>query len=145
MGYQDRRTELAKLLEQSVEHLSEDLLNEAKPLEEAINTGKVADISQAAQNFLKLPQLECIKALTEIEGKIDPHAIEPKQFRELWRKKPEQLIEEGLAEGKYRERRIILDARNLQTNQRLGWVAIIAAVVALSVPFIDHLLSLWLK
>jgi hypothetical protein len=53
---------------------------------------------------------------------------------------PRELVEDAVVEGKLRERRIILQAKEAQTNRFLAYAAIFASIVALSVPFVERFL-----
>jgi hypothetical protein len=139
---QDHRTELVDLLEQSIMCLSENanLYKAMQSLKGALAMQNAASIIQAADSLL--PQLELIGKLTDAVDKIDPHKMEPAQFKKLRRMRPTKLIEGALAEGKLRERRIILQAKEAATNRLLAYAAFLAAIIALAIPFITHY---WLK
>jgi hypothetical protein len=108
-------------------------------LEAAIETSDPAEISEAAQALRE--ELDVIAWLTKAVETIDPHVLDPAEFKKVWRKWPRVLVKEALVEGKLRERRIILQAKEARTNQLLALAAFAAALAAVAGPFIERWLS----
>jgi hypothetical protein len=134
--------ELVATLEESIVFLSQDeaLQSARERLATAINARDSKDVAEAAQAVLE--KLEVITQLTKTLQTLDPHVLEEGQFAKLWEKRPKDLVEEAVVEGKFRERRIILQAKEAETNRLLVRTAIGASVVALAVPVVERLLSL---
>jgi len=122
---------LAASLEQAIIFLSEskDLELLQTQLDTAVREGNPTKATESAQDLAG--RLNVIVSLKGTLDKIDPHTIDPKQFQDLKNKKLTELVEDALVEGKYRERRMILQAREAETNQNLAWAAWAAAIAAL--------------
>jgi len=78
-----------------------------------------------------------IEKLLETAEHIDPHVLNEQELADLWDMKPRDLADDAILNGSLRERRLVLEAMAEQTNRRLGWTAIGAAIAALLVPFVD--------
>src|SRR6266568_1675256 len=140
---QPGRPELVASLAQSIEFLSQDehLQSRRQQLDAAIKSHNPEEVSRIAGELRK--QLELISQLTGTLEKIHPHTISRQQFEDLKDKSPTELTEDALILGKMRERRMILQAKDAETNRRLAWAAwaaaiaaTLAALIALIVPFI---------
>jgi hypothetical protein len=82
-------------------------------------------------------QLAPLIKLQKIVDDLDPHTLSEKEFKELWPKSPKRIIQDALEARRLRERRILLQAKEAETNRWLARIAFIAAMIALAVPFID--------
>jgi hypothetical protein len=127
----DARRAVAAKLEELIEFLSQSALDE---LRGAMNTILQTDETKVAQAAPELhSRLELIKELAEFLDKVDPHSIPEREFQELFRKRPTELVEDALVKGKLRERRIMIEAKDAEISRKLlrwTWVAAIAGVLA---------------
>ena len=133
----DRR-ELADTLEEYVAWLceSDEIRSATAELKAAMAN---RDRMKAASAFGNLRQCwQEIEQLIKLIDQVDPHVLHRAQVRTLRKLGPIKLVEEALDQGKFRERRMLLQAMEAQTNQRLAWAAFLAAMAALAVPFIDR-------
>jgi excinuclease UvrABC nuclease subunit len=98
---------------------------------------KGGDLEQTAHDAKRLrDELELVADVVETADKMDPHTVDKTAFKKLWRLRPKKLVANALEEGKMRERRMILQAKEAQTNQLLAAAAFLAAIVALVVPYL---------
>jgi hypothetical protein len=129
---------LLQELERVVEALRNHptLRNEAKQLRQAATTndalGRTVDLTNELEERLA-PLLK----LQKIVDDLDPHRLSEDEFKELWPKKPKEIIRGAVETGRLRERRILLQAKEATTNTLLAKSAFLAAMTALAVPFID--------
>jgi len=91
----------------------------------------------AANHLTKSAAL--VEKLLETADDIDPHVVAEEELNRLWVLTPEELADEALTMGAYRERRLVLEAMAEQTNRRLGKIALLVGFFALLVPFIEEL------
>jgi hypothetical protein len=89
-----------------------------------------------AQTQAQQPSSEAGDGITTAVKDLPPHALDADEIERLWGLRPDQIATEALRRGEYRERRLMIEALAVKTNQRLAWIAIVAALVALAVPFI---------
>jgi hypothetical protein len=82
-------------------------------------------------------QLDPLAKLQKFVDDLDPHTLSPEKFKELWSKRPNEIIQGAVEAGRLRERRILLQAKEAETNRRLAYAAFFAALAALAVPFIE--------
>jgi quercetin dioxygenase-like cupin family protein len=143
--YQSALRDLAKTIGQSVTLLSDSrsVRTASADLRKAVDDGDPVKASDAATDLLA--RLELIRKLTRAADDIDPHVLAPSELERLWKMEPTELIDDALREGKLRERRIMVEAKEAETNRRLARIAIGAAVgaslVALAVPLVERLVN----
>jgi hypothetical protein len=118
---------------------SEDVTNAARAFDAA--KGRV-EKEAAATSLTK--RAELVEKLLDAADGIDPHVIDRNELDRLWGLTPEELADEAIMQGAFRERRLILQAKGEQTNRYLARVAALAAVAALLVPVVDQAAQKWL-
>lgn len=96
-----------------------------------------------AADKLRQPAKEIAELAKRID-QIDPHVLDPAEAKDLRKLGPIRLVEDALHHGKLRERRMLLQAMEAETNRWLAKVAVVAAVIALFIPFLERLLKWWL-
>jgi hypothetical protein len=109
----------------------------------AIRDGKGESVAAQAKQLRT--GLKSAMELLDHADKLEPHSLEEAELRALFEKKPSELAMEALVKGKLRERRMVLQAKEAETNRRAVRVALGAAVIALVVPILPELLDLLLK
>jgi hypothetical protein len=109
----------------------------------AIRDGKGESVAGQAEELRT--GLKSAMELLDHADKLEPHSLEEAELRALFKKKPSEIAMEALVEGKLRERRMVLQAKEAETNRRAVRVALGAAVIALAVPILPELLDLLLK
>jgi quercetin dioxygenase-like cupin family protein len=130
----------AELLDQAISWTAADRSYDdaARALASAMTSGDLEAVRQAKVEYERL--LRELESGITLRDDLDPHALEPDDLAELRTKGSIDLAEEALLQGRMRERRILIEARQAETNRRLAWIAVLAAFAALSVPIIDRLL-----
>jgi hypothetical protein len=133
--------QVVRSLEQSIALLSqsEGVRFAWEQLDAAIKGGDAEAVSEAAEDMVE--RLNVVSRLTKTVDTIDPHVLELGQFQTLWKKRPKALVQDALVAGKLRERRMLLQAKEAETNRLLAYVAFVASMIALSIPFIERLLG----
>ena len=132
------RRELAETLDAYVEWLceSDEIRSATTELKEAIAN---RDRTKAASSAEALRQrANKIEQLLKLVDQVDPHVLDQAQVKTLYEQGPIKLVKDALHQGKFRERRMLLEAIEAQTNQYLAWAAFLAAITALAVPFIER-------
>jgi hypothetical protein len=80
--------------------------------------------------------LDQLAKLQKIVDDLDPHTISEVKFKKWWSKSTKEIIQDAAVSGRFRERRIILQAKEAETNRKLARIAFIAAMIALAGPLI---------
>jgi hypothetical protein len=113
------------------------LLAAARQLRERATTSE--GIDKETLDLMKQleQQLDPLAKLQKFVDDLDPHTLSPEKFKELWSKRPNEIIQGAVEAGRLRERRILLQAKEAETNRRLAYAAFFAALAALAVPFIE--------
>jgi hypothetical protein len=129
---------LVKTLEDAAAVLAQSgiVTSAASEFDAAIHAGHKEQAVEAAARLTKSAAL--VQTLLKTADNIDPHILNRKERKRLWALKPDELADEVLATGEYRERRLVLEAMGERTNRRLGRIAILAAAIALAVPFVQQ-------
>ena len=113
-------------------------LRERATTSEGINKETLNSImEQQLEPLVKL--LEPLAKLQKIVDDLDPHTLSKDEFKKWWSKRPKAISQDAVVSGRLRERRILLQAKEAETNRRLAFAAFFAALVALAVPFIERL------
>jgi hypothetical protein len=135
------RRKLGDTLEEYVAWLceSEEIRSATAELKAAMDSRDRTKAASAAEKVRQCAKE--IEELTKLIDQVDPHVLDQAQVKSLRKLGPTKLVADALHEGKLRERRMLLQAMEADTNRRLAWVAFIAAMVALSIPFIEW----WLR
>jgi hypothetical protein len=81
--------------------------------------------------------------LLDAADKLDHHSLPESEVNRLFAMRPRELAKEALRKGEFRERRLVLQAREAETNQRLAITAGCAAIIALIVPFLSGIPTPW--
>jgi hypothetical protein len=96
----------------------------------------------------QLAPLTKLTKLKKIVDALDPHTLTEQEFKKLWRQRPKTIIKDAVVSGRFRERRILLQAKEAETNRKLArtafvaaLVAVLAALITLAVPFIQKALN----
>ena len=140
----NERASAAKELRETVEALRRAiaLLNRSdtvqgltKELNDAVSAGD-AETTETAARLLRT-RLDLVTQLTKIAEDLDPHALDPSELDRLWRLPPTELVDEALFLGNFRERRMVLQAKEAETNRLLARAAIGASIVAVLVAVVD--------
>ena len=118
-------------LEELIEFMCQSVLDE---LRGAMNATLQTDAEKAKQVPPQLrDQLKSIGEIAKILDDIDPHSINKAEFERLKKKRPTELVEDALAIGKLRERRVIIEAKEAEINRKLArwtWIAALAGIAA---------------
>jgi hypothetical protein len=121
------RREVVEKLEKIIGSLCQSVLDE---LQGAMNATLQTGTHVAPQLH---DRLKSISEIAKILDDIDPHSINKEKIEELKKQGPTELVEDALAQGKLRERRILIEAKVAEINRKLlrwTWVAAIASVFA---------------
>ena len=133
------RFELFEQLDKIVARLSssDEVTSACKRLDKAVN-GPGAAAHCAAKNFKEA--FEPLTTVIKIADEIDPHVLTPEELTALGNSKTDQLVREAATKGALRERRILLQAAEANTNRRIAWFAIAAIVVNASATIVAGLI-----
>jgi hypothetical protein len=86
-----------------------------------------------------------LRKLTELRDKIDPHVLTSDELSALRRKRPMEIVEEPLTIGHLRERRILVEAKDAETNHLLVRLTAAASIIALVAVIVDVVLGFYGK
>ena len=84
-----------------------------------------------------------LRELIEFRDKIDPHVLTSDDLSALRRKRPMEIVEEALRIGRLRERRILVEATDAETNHRLARLTAAASIIALVAVIVDVILRFY--
>jgi hypothetical protein len=150
---QAARRDLVAWLEQAIGFLSQSALEKLNSATNPMQQTDATKIKRQLDEPMR-SELELIGKLAKIMDDIDPHSIKEQDLETLFKKGPSELVKDALVEGKLRERRIIIEAKEAEiaaeeaeTSRRLvrwtvwaalggvaaGIGAVAAAVIALFV------------
>src|SRR5689334_11644134 len=87
----------------------------AKEFKVAIEDGREEQAVEAAKQLANRAAL--VQTLVKTANGIDPHVLNERERKVLWKLKPSKLADEALATGAYRERRLVLEAMVERTNR----------------------------
>jgi hypothetical protein len=84
-----------------------------------------------------------LRELIELREKIDPHVLTSEELTALRRKPPMEIVEEALKIGRLRERRILVEAKDAETNNWLARLTAAASIIALAAFIVDVILRFY--
>jgi hypothetical protein len=133
----DARLELIEKLDEIVARLSSspEVKSACERLNEAV---KGADAHGAANDFKKA--FEPLTTVVKIADQIDPHVLTPEELAGLGDSSTDQLVRKALTKGALRERRMLLQAAEANTNRRIARWAIAAIFVNASATLVAGLI-----
>jgi hypothetical protein len=133
------RLELIEKLDEIVARLSSspEVKSACERLDEAVK-GPGAGAHDAANDFMMAfkPLITVIK----IADQIDPHVLTPEELAGLGDSSTDQLVRKALTKGALRERRMLLQAAEANTNRRIARWAIAAIFVNASATLVAGLI-----
>jgi hypothetical protein len=117
-----------------------DLVGAREAVDDTIRQRDGPSVIAAATTYIR--ELAVLRELIDIREKIDPHVLTIDEIAALRSKAPAEIVEEALRIGRLRERRILIEAKEAETNQRLVRLTATASVVALIAVIVDVVLRL---